>query len=583
MTRHVAAAALALGACSVFACSSGADGAGNGPPSSPSGDDAGPATFDAAADARGGDAVAPDAGPPPTEQAGSRLSPLYFKMQTSDGASQRWFAGWHDSARNEGCYPRRLSDGKLHCVPYARSVEFDPADTYFLDAQCTTPIAGLRKAGPSCPGRGDALNSDKYVTRLDQNPQCSTMRLYAAPTTSPIVPSTVYTKSGSNCTGQSGSYLSSNWDLYPKSTLAGLAEIASSSFVEMTTNEESSVYPNDRVTAGTRIHPVIVKTKGADGSYSRSLSNYLDSARTEFCYPGTLLSDGKTHCAPRGSWFYDESYFLDPSCTSPAIEIDNRQASECERDDRNGKYLLSRDQVGACGVNHFFQFPSQSSYSEVYSKYGNQCSDNGPVSSEYLFIPKTPLTEVAPSSFLEFTMSYTAGATPNGVAGAKLTPVSLTYAGADGFSSSVDIGQFQDVQSHTVCSQALLSDGQLHCVPTYASVQIDSDANYFADAACTQPVIGVTKSAPCGFPLPGPTLMAKSLQVNGCSGLKLLPIPTTAIAPAALYYKNGQTCAQDASNGPHYLRSYDFYPASATQAPNVDPSTFPTMTMGTSP
>ena len=73
-----------------------------------------------------------------------------------------------------------------------------------------------------------------------------------------------------------------------------------------------------------------------------------------------------------------------------------------------------------------------------------------------------------------------------------------------------------------------------------------------------------------------------ALVINGCGGLKLYPLPSTAIAPSGIYIKNGPGCTQDTSNGPSYLRTYDFYAASATQAANVDPSTFPTLTVTTS-
>ena len=238
MTRHVAAVAFALGASSIIACSSGGDGAGT-PNSSPPGDDAGPLAPDAGADARnGGDAASADAGPPPTEQAGSRLTPLYRSVQTSDGASARWFVAWQDTMRNERCYTQRLSDSKLHCAPFARSLDFDATDTYFLDAQCTTPVVGVRKANPSCVGGWNDPTSDKYVTRADSNPQCSTTRIYAAPSASPLAPSTVYTKNGSSCTGQSAHNLTSDWDLYPKSVAASLTEVPASTFVAMTRAEE---------------------------------------------------------------------------------------------------------------------------------------------------------------------------------------------------------------------------------------------------------------------------------------------------------------------------------------------------------
>ncbi len=580
MSRYAVVAVLTFGTLTTTACSSGSDGA--APTLGGDTGDSGAPTLDAALDGGAdGDAANADAGPPPPEAAGSRIKPSYRVTKSADGASFQYFVGWQDTARSEHCFARRLSDGKSYCAPLGRAIEFEDKDTYFLDAQCAVPLAGIRKVPPSCAGDFGDADQAKYVTRNEQTPQCSSTRIFTPPVTSPSVPTTIYAKNGSTCTGQSANYFTTEWDLYPKSALASLAEIVPSAFVEFTRTEESTVQANDRATVGSRVHPQVVKMQGADGSYSRGVQRLIDYSRSEFCHP-SALADGKLHCAPGGSWFYDESYYLDSSCSMPGIEVDGRVGPVCDRDDRAGKYLMSQENVMGCGVTHLFPFPTGSSYSELYYKYGTTCSDNGPAASGgYLLFPKTQMTEIPASTFVDFTATYVEGSA-RGTPGTRLVPMSLKYAGADGSSWTLDAGLFQDKQSQSICSETVLSDGQIHCVPPYTSVLLDVESNYFADAACTQPIVGVGKASSCALSAPRPTLMAKRLQVNGCYGVKLLPLPTSVLGVSSLYWKNGQSCVQDTSNGPNYIRSYDFYPASATQVANVDPSSFPTLAVTTS-
>ncbi len=583
MTRYVAAAALALGTWTVVACSSGADGA--AAPGSPDGD-AGALTDAAGDTANTGDDASPDGAPlaPPSEQAGSRLTPSYRTTRSSDGASFQMFIAWKDTSRNEHCYPQRLSDGKLHCTPLGRSVDYEATDTYFLDAQCATPVAGIRKAAPSCAGGWSGTSANNYVTRYDQNPQCSAVRVYLPPSTSPVAPTTIYAKNGSSCTAQSASYLTTDWDLYPKSALASLTEVAPSALVEMTRTEETTIQPSDRVTVGSRVHPVIVRMSGTDGSFNRGVQQLVDYTRSEFCSPAATLSDGKLHCAPSGSWFYDGASYVDSSCTTPAVEVSIPQQSACERDDRNGKYLMSRENVRGCMVEQLFPFPTEPPHPDRYYKSGNQCLSTGSSGTSYQAYTKTAMTEIPPSTFVEFTATYVTGSNARSKAGTRLAPMSLSYAGVDGFSWMADTMLFQDKQAQTTCREALLTDGQLHCVPSFTWLQLDVDSNYYADASCMQSVVAVPKIGTCAFPGPRPTLIAKSLQLNGCSGVKLFPLPTSSpLTLSAVYVKNGTSCTQETSNGPNYLQNNDFYPASIVQVPNVDPSTLPTLTVTMSP
>jgi hypothetical protein len=141
---------------------------------------------------------------------GSRLKAKY--VFSADGAKQ--FYGWYDSQRAEDCTFQNASDGKMRCLPSGAS------GSYYADASCAAALLMVAKGQPC---------SAKYTTiyKLTADTCQPQIQVRVWLMGQKTIPQTVYSLSGSTCTGMSATSLVPTYDFY-----AAGAEVPPSSFVE---------------------------------------------------------------------------------------------------------------------------------------------------------------------------------------------------------------------------------------------------------------------------------------------------------------------------------------------------------------
>lgn len=177
--------------------------------------------------------------------------------------------------------------------------------------------------------------------------------------------------------------------------------------------------------------------------------------------------------------------------------------------------------------------------------------------------------------------SAEAGSTPTEIAGSRLKPLYKELTGSDG-SLKREFHGWYDAARDEACTVQTMSDGKLHCAPS-GEVPALGRNEFFADAACTEPVIGFAPPHPattaCKGPQPPRTkryVDMSSASADGCpSPTKLAAFPaTTKLTTMTVYRKSaGGSCSANSLAG----KNMEVFASPMTPA-EIDPADFVLLT-----
>lgn len=502
--------------------------------------------------------------------AGSRLHPVYERLDFGDGAELLSFVALKDTQRDELCSEQTLSDGQLHCAPAGERMAFTP-DEYFADATCsTTPVIGTYHylQAENC---GSALPppTHRYFT-LPQADSCAPVSLVAFPSTPPLAVTTIYAKSGSSCTAVPvASNAQIAFEIYASPPLP-LVSVSPSDFVSLTRTETVS-------TASSRLRGSTIALAGADGSSWTGAGNVVDSQRNEFCFY-QLAADGTYRCMPWAGSVVDMREFSDPACSKPVLDVSDNDGCSGDTLDTFFSYMSKYVSApGSCGqATQLYPRFSSPALSTAYYGTPTLCTAED-VSHDTGYTryaaPALP-APIPPSSFSDMSFGYVDS--PNyfyAKNGTRIRFESIEYAAMDGFRADFEVLPW-DGQVGQACEPVTLADGELHCVPwTYGYFDYDSQrGNLYADAACSEPVFGAGTQLACGSA--APTMYADSpTVVAGCNEYHFFRVPSAPLSNPTLFWRD-QNGACTAYTG--NVANEVFYRVSDCQ--EVSPSEFTPVT-----
>lgn len=533
---------------SVLACSSSSDAPSPWDEPSPSRDAGAPSSSEA--DAEGPSVAGIET---PDETSGSRLKPYYRRYTGSDGSVLLTHLGWYDAARHETCELQKLSDGHLRCAPWAEEPAM-PRETYFQDASCAAPVIGFSvytpRDGVDCAS-GDPPRTKRYV-RVGPRPAsnaCVGTRLAAFPSSPRLALTTVYRRSPAGAC-EAYSLAGLTYEIYASPT--PLEEIDPAEFVDVTTTDETPV-------TSERLRRSRMRWSGADGSSSLSYARIVDTQRDEFC---TYQTDrnGQHRCMPVGEYL-GSTGFSDPQCRHPAWGVTS--STNCSGDPRDKLAAYMQQPLpDTCGRVELYPRFATAPLSRYYYGTPTMCSAyDSPAdgsSGEYLFDAPLP-SPVDPAAFSLLERSVV-GVPPNvyGTSGSRLRLRAIAY--KTGAFSVAYTPELFDTVVGDFCSPTTLEDGRSYCVGGYDWLDYDTQSSpVYADAACTDPIVGTSASArECGLAngLPPRRFLAdRPFEANGCRTVRLYE-PPAARAPIATIY---QRAANGACQAVTVNGTYDFY------------------------
>ncbi len=514
----------------------------------------GDASAEAGADA--GEAIAT-----PNEIAGTRLRPTYQRRELADGTVQLTPLGMQDTLRGEACSEMMMSDGQYHCAPAGEPMRFDPA-TYFSDAACTSPVIGTFPEAPLYEGADctttRAPETNRYFRSYSGDSVCGSVDLIPFPTTPSLDLKQIYFEYQGTC--QPYSLLSTtSYSIWA----APLPPVSPSSFVQLTRSQPAA--------AGTgRLRTANVQYVGADGSSWVEDGALVDTSRSEFCQP-TIAADGATRCLPDAGTIYDSLgfEFSDPACTVRG-PIGVGVSEVCSKDPRYtfASYMNTSSDVMCTLTQGVTLYPIFSEPPLPYIYYlgsPGQCVQgiaSGQGGDDYFARTALPAA-IAPAVFAAVTSTSAFAPVSYGVDGSRIQVGHLHLSSADGFSGDRLATVLHDTKSLTDCTPTTLQDGATYCVPSYRELDYDAQSyDYFADAACTEPLFGVNlpPSCPAATPDPAALYATPGRNVAGCDATTLYHLPATPLTLTTVYGNNGAgpcSALLDATDNVAFYRASD--------------------------
>jgi hypothetical protein len=503
----------------------------------------------------GGDGASP--APMPNELAGARLKPIYARYDAADGASWRQWEGWYDVARDEPCYVQRMSDGNLHCAPYGEELAFLP-DSYFSDASCTSPIIGVatNTNGTSC-SEPRVAPTKRYFRLTSRQDACAPTRLVDFPKTAPLILSQYYYKTA---TGACQGYPTTGGGYEIYAAQLPLVEVSPSSFTRVDRKDSTPA-------TAARLRVSTTEYAGEDGSKSASPTGIVDSARNEICHVRTA-ADGVQRCMPYGGYVNGVYEFSDPSCTLPVFDVSNN--GNCAADDGRDKFWSYMETVAyaACGkVSLYPRFTAGQLSTTYYGKPGACTAQDVSLDKGYTHYAASGLPAPIPPTDFTTIATATADATASfyAKAGSRLRMQQIVTTGDNGFAMRSQWIQLFDAQAKAACYPATLPDGSLYCLPNQNWFSFDSQrGNLFADAACTDAVVGVYKPGADGCGATGgldPTAVytESPFTLGACQAMRPFRVPSVPLASQTFYTRDGTSAcapfAGDTSQAIFFKRS----------------------------
>lgn len=350
----------------------------------------------------GGDGGPPDTSSSVLDSADAIHSGMRLKVRRFEFDGGRSYAGIFDQLRKEVCFPGRLEDGELRCIP-----QFASSQGVFADAQCMQPIGF--NGTLSCP----PLDYFRITTR---NP--TALKLFRRSTAAP--PAQYYSLSPPTCGGPHDAE-----GPYQLSFLA--EEVAAGDFSPLAFTEFAG---DGRFRVRYYSSP--------DGAQLRS-SSMFDNELPDDCSLTPTADVSTIRCRPVNKAVFAVDSYVDSSCTV------------------RGAGVSRTDPVPYAAVfdtNCPFQFyvgtyriGNRSATLSSYSKHDSTCSKNATDTTVDYY-------ELGPE------LELPALARVPGPAGPRLDRLRYT----DG-NTIFDVDALYDNMLDTRCSAKTFSDGSVRCLP----------------------------------------------------------------------------------------------------------------------
>lgn len=516
------------------------------------------------------DATRPDGAAPrevdtPFHVAGSRLRPAFRRLVGADGALLLEPNGWFDETRQETCYFRTLSDGKLHCIPDVEEPYLLPTEN-FQDAACTKGVIGFLATEDPRDGKACTAprfeKKKRYAVVTGPRGSCGTDKVAEFPRDADRLAITrVYRpQADGSCAPVE---LNGRVEIF--SVTGPLTEISPSSFTTVTSSD-------DTPTTADRLRISTTRFTGEDGSVDASLRSIVDNTRNEFCRP-ELSRGGVTRCLPYGEYAYPGTDFADNTCTTPTIQVS--RTSICDRDARvtNSKYIMEYvpETCGELELRSNFSSPPLST---VFVARGPTCAIM--LTSPSTAIHVGPLPPVLDPSQWARLEPLSKDAPPRFYSRSGSRLVAKVDGHKDGAFERTNPPYLFDRELGDRCEVVTLQDGKAHCVAGAAGVYYSAtDSIYFVDSSCTERVTvadNEAKTVACGA-RPAKFLFDKAYNAGGCQTIRVYEKPAQKLTTGNVFTMSGGACVPAQLD----LERFDAYRASDLKV--AEPSRFVELTI----
>lgn len=498
-----------------------------------SGEDAGPTDDAAAADGPVVSQNFPLGAATPNEKAGTRLIPVYAKFESNDGGFWLEHLHWLDTARDETCTPRRMVDGKFHCVPHAIRPGLVP-ERHFQDSSCVQPVIGFYNA----PAERCELPTDPkqkpYAEIPDEVSFCGAPTFAHLPTEAPLALTKLYVKRPNGACEEFAP--DPAYDIYPY-----LGPLKSVLPHELTTFAEAieTAATQSRLQARERV------LTGDDGSESRTFISFYDTIREEACRPD--VTDDALRCLPSAQPQDQQvGVFIPPGCTSNYAPMGNARL-DCsdEPNEHRERYFVANRSAQNCfaAAVSSRQLPDKLS-TITYKPPGsgpNDCFDLPAPTDGRIYYSKT--TAVPGNSFAAFSReledaTFAYYGKPS--AALRLVRAKWTWA-AGGPALETKVAPV-DSASGASCTPVKISSGQVVCATAARPFPIPRANRDFADPSCNVPAVGVlADAAVCDtrWQRPNTTHYIDELtEGSACARRRVVRLPDTAKVLASVWTKD---------------------------------------------
>jgi hypothetical protein len=319
-----------------------------------------------------------------------------------------------------------------------------------------------------------------------------------------------------------------------------LPELAPSQLVEFQVIEAPAAQPWDIASSGTRVQARFTLYRGDDGSEGWAFKGLLDQERSEWCKVGSL-TDGSLHCAPKGMTPTMGPHYSDPSCAKLAMEVP--KSLGCQQDSRLRPYLAEPVVVEGCARQRTYDYPL-SPLGQLYDNSSGTCAEV-PLPDHTDAFVETATPEIFPSAFVAAT-EVSSDSPAEILSGQRLTGRRWRHRGFDGFTTWLRDELIDTVRAEP-CSPNLFEDGRFHCVPSFDEVILGADEILYADAQCSQSVVGVLPRSAC---YPSTRYVSFPVTVRGCPAVRLALRSDVSTTVSQLYVRRLGQCVEDTSTDP---------------------------------
>jgi hypothetical protein len=398
---------------------------------------------------------------------GTRLKAI--RLLAEDGAREDLSrtGEWYDSALATYCRFHPAADGVARCLP---SVALTWSEGWFADAACTQRVAGARRC----------LGAPQHAT-VELAGVCAGPDMimpYAVYTLGPAsVPEVTYSDRSGTCEAIPNDQHAT---VYPLLSEVPPTELVAATFERMTAPriQGSELAAEDG-------------TRGRTGEVAA-----FDTAFGTACEP-QVAADGEMRCLPFDAFVSRPSAYANAACTQGMVAFAPRECDPAFRRTHTGVQELeicADLEVGRVfrdsPKTHVHELAAPSTPAEIFQTTYDSNGTTGCVGMPNVYALQFSLAgaEIPAAEFAR-ARDQEIACSPVGASGRRLKAHNLVFDDGTLFSRPHH-STWVDAQTGQDCSFRVAADNVLRCLP---NGQWFSEGRYFADAGCTQGLIGVSR------------------------------------------------------------------------------------------
>lgn len=359
----------------------------------------------------------PPDGPPdgPMENTDGLKSGTRLKLRWNVFDGTKSFASVYDSMRQETCFPRKFTDGKMYCTPTPS------ANVVYEDAACTVPLGRQLVSCPSTP-----IN---YYFETDPV-TCDNLAVKVYPKAAQISANSYYTLSSAGCTMSTNT----GYELFRLGPAIPLTEFAA---IEAPTTAEGKVQQ--------RFY------ESSDGA--RMFAGFYDNDLGSDCFFVQDAAKSSAKCVP--SSVGANTYYGDAACTLPRTQFRRGCVvpKYTTRITRSCSYVSTIPEIYLTGPL---------TGGTLYTNFGT-CTATTPAADQSYYSVGTALVEPG-----QLTRAPSAEGT------GRYRPIRYASGG-----NLIRDTPLYDTARQTECQPTTMQDGTVRCLPTgnpYPTANYFSDA-----------------------------------------------------------------------------------------------------------